>query len=576
MTSLVVLRRDQNRLDRLAAFIKPRACYYREITPANFPDHSVVLWAADLASTALYLDLPDGDFIAVAGSFFYGAQTGADAAKAFHRDFDRTSFNWRNCSGQFTLAIGKGAELTVLNDGLAAWKLYRDSDASFVSAGFLETLLLSDCLSFDTQGVYEYVFAGYVLGENTFLEGVKAVMPNRLVACETKAGFSETEKPTPIRRMDRANMGFEDMAQLQYGLLQDRFKKLCCLPRNAITSSVSGGFDSRLMISMFKQFGFEPPLFVYGDDNDEDVGPSKTLAAYFGLPLRHVDRSKIDRPGPDAWPSAADLIFYFDGWKDDGLPGFDHDINDRKTRSTAAPFMANGKCGEIYRHYYYQKVGARGTDLDAFVGATFGRVVLQMMPTGFDLGNYQKTITKAFRAITGFGDARMSQEDLDYLYSKVRICHDAGRDLSINHRFGHALYPFIEPELCGPALALNYRERLYGTLEARMIELSDPKLLSLPSAYGYDLRHGPNWKYRAKMALSYHRPDWLRTHIPALQNFIQMQRGDVPALMEKAMLPDPSLPYLQNYFQLDAVRMPKLLSRIYMLELLAQHFSFQQ
>lgn len=575
MSSMILLPRQHRNLPRLEEFIKPKAGAYTQINPDTHPDISLILWSAERDTTALYVPMDDGGFVAIAGTFFYGDIRDTDAANAFYQDFDAATFDWRETSGQFMLAISKQGKLSVFNDGLAAWKLYRDTSGSYVSAGFLEALLLTDNPSFDTQGVYEFAFAGFSLGRTTFVSEILAVMPNRLLTLLPDGRFEETELPTPIRREKRPSSDMKDIAAWQLDVLKRRFDRLSSLAPNELTSSVSGGFDSRLMIGMFTRLGLKPNLFVYGPDHDPDVAPSKAVADYLGLPLRHVNRNKLKRPTVAELPNADDVIFLFDGWKDDGLMGFDLDVTDRATRVGDARYMANGKCGEIYRHYYYQRVPKRGINLRAQVNATFGRVTPQIMPDGFDRTGFQDHVEQSFRAVTGFTSKRMSEQDLDYLYSKVRICHDAGRDIVINHRFSNVLYPFVEAELSGPALNLNYAERIHGRVEAHMLAQLDPALTALPSAYGYDLIAGPGLSYRIKMALSYHRPMWLRAAIPALKTLFSRPGSGMPQLVDRHLLTDTNMPYMQRLFRLDNVRDPSVASRLYALELLGQRFNFR-
>ncbi|WP_417460665.1 hypothetical protein [Kordiimonas sp.] len=569
MSSLAVFPKNAAKAQRLHQFLQPRASSYQELDVPGFPALTLVLWAADRASTALFLPLDGNDFIAVTGTLFVAGQTGPEAARALHESFDAASFDWTDCTGQFVAVIGKAGKLHMVNDGLGSWKLYSDTDGSFASAGFLEASLLKDSLSFNAQGVYEYAFTGFVLGEATFVNEITAVMPHHLLAWQGGA-FKPIEKPTPIKATQRNNASFDDMLELQLTALRARFSKFATLPPDAVTSSVSGGFDSRLMIALLKEAGLRPNLFVYGADDDEDVPPSKALADYFGLPLNHVDRGTFTPP--EHLPTVEDVLYYFDGWKDDGLADFEHDITDRKNRAASASYMANGKCGEIYRHYYYQHVGKRGINLNAFVRGTFGRHVPQMVTACFDRHSFEANVTRAFRALTGFDGTRLSQEDLDYLYPKVRICFDAGRDITVNHRFSHALYPFAEAELSGPALALNYEERLYGKLEAHVIAAIDPELINIPSAYGYDLLKGPGLAYRLKMAASYHRPTWLRTAVPALKTMLSPASAiDMASLPEATLITDKTMPAMQRYFNLDRVCDRRTASRIYALEVLAQY-----
>lgn len=570
MSSLAVFQKNSARTERLERLLKPRASSFRELVVPGFPELSLVLWAADHENTALYLTLNGDDFIAIAGTFFYRNKTGAEAARALHETFDAATFDWADCTGQFVAVIGKAGRLHMVNDGLGSWKLYSDAEGSFASAGFLEAAFLKDRLSFNSQGVYEYVFTGFVLGSATFIQEITAVMPHHLLEWQNGA-FKTIPKPTPIQPVRRNGAKFKDMLELQLTALRNRFSRYATLAPDAVTSSVSGGFDSRLMIALLMEAGLRPDLFVYGADNDEDVPPSKALADYFGLPLNHVDRSKFTKP--ETMPTVEDVLYYFDGWKDDGLVDFEHDIPDRKNRAKCAPYMANGKCGEIYRHYYYQHVGKRGINLDAFVRGTFGRYVPQMVTDRFDRHRFEGNVTHAFRALTGFDGTRLSQGDLDYLYPKVRICHDAGRDITVNHRFSHALYPFAEAELSGPALALNYDERLYGRLEAHVIAAIDPALVKVPSAYGYDLLEGPGFGYRLKMAASYHRPTWLRTAIPALKTLLGRGHAiDMASLPEATLVADKALPAMQHYFKLDQICDRRTASRVYALEVLAQYF----
>ena len=47
---------------------------------------------------------------------------------------------------------------------------------------------------------------------------------------------------------------------------------------NRVTSALSGGYDSRLILAMLRRHGVAPHLFVYGNAGDQDVRLATAIA----------------------------------------------------------------------------------------------------------------------------------------------------------------------------------------------------------------------------------------------------------------------------------------------------------
>jgi len=577
MSSLILYEDRPERRQKLAAFFEHRAGHYEDIALAARPGFRLMLWSAETRSTAFRLDLGGGDFIAVAGSFFYDGQYGEAAARAFHAAFDPATFKWKHTSGQYVLALAKAGHIHVVNDSLAAWNVYQDTDGSYAAAGFLEALILTERPTFDAQGIYEYVFVGFALGATSFVSEIRALMPYRILTLGEDGRFREQTQGNPIERAPMRDVPLEGMAAYQLETLTKRFDAYAPIRGTTLISSLSGGFDSRLMLAAFLPAGLTPRLFVYGKDTDADVRSARKITDYLDMPLDHFDKGALRARMRGDRPDTETLLYYFDGWKEDGLLGHDIDLRDRLDRGARGSFMANGKCGEIYRHYYYLRIGKSGMTKDDLVRAVFARPVPHIMTDALAPEDFSRTIRDTFFGIAGFDEARVSQNDLDYLYSAVRLGNAAGRDITVNHRFSHALYPFVEAELCGPSAAATFQHKLYGRLEAHMIAGLDRGLADVETAYGFNMLEGPGLKYRLKMHDSYNRPAWLRHLLPRIQMRLQKPlSAEDRDLAGQTLLQDPSHPYMRRFFRIDAVHDLLTASRIAALELLGQHFGFER
>ncbi|TNE64313.1 MAG: hypothetical protein EP335_07545 [Alphaproteobacteria bacterium] len=575
MSSLVLYEDRPGRSEKLAAFLKPRAGSYHDIAIDAVPGFRLAWWTAETATTAFYLPLGGTDFVAVAGSFFYDGRFGEDAARAFQADFDPPTFDWTGCTGHYVMVLAKAGHIHLVNDSLAAWNIYSDTEGSFASAGFLEALLLTERPTFNPQGVYEYVFSAFAIGATTVVSEIRALRPYHILSMNADRRIQPVERVNPIKREAVRDIPVEDMAAYQRDRLEERFRAYAPLRDKEVISSISGGFDSRLMVSTFLQTGITPRLFVYGRDSDLDVICAKQIAAHLGQPLDHFDKNKQRSEHKPEKPSVEDMLYYFDGWKEDGLLGFDIDIQDRLARGRRGAFMANGKCGEIYRHYFYLRVGKRGMSTKSVVRAVFARPVPHVTTGLFNTRDYVDTIEKTFFSLAGYDGDWLYQDDLDYFYSAVRLGNAAGRDITVNHRFSHALYPFVEASLCGPAVAVPFDQKQHGRLQAHMIAQQDRGLAELGTSYGYGMLAGPGAKYRLKMLESYNRPAWIRHLMPRvkmrLANPLSAHQKDIAGF---GMLEDQSFPYMQRFFHVDLVRDTEMASRVAALELLGQHFGF--
>ncbi|MFC3053755.1 hypothetical protein [Kordiimonas pumila] len=246
MSSFVVFRKQPDTEGALRQYIGQRAVYSETLDISSRPGFQLFLWSALRPETCALHKEPTGGFAAVAGTFLYGDSEGREALELFYKQFDPTAIDLSGTNGHFALVIEKAGHCFVLNDRLGVWKLYGSQDGSFISAGFLETLLCAPSLSFHAQGLYEYVFNGHALGTNTPFQEVMAAMPGKGFELTAELAIQNIQHSVPLGRcpQDDPLSDLETAAKGQVVAFKRIMKKYSgCVGK--ISSSLSGWFFIR-------------------------------------------------------------------------------------------------------------------------------------------------------------------------------------------------------------------------------------------------------------------------------------------------------------------------------------------
>ena len=150
---------------------------FTRFTPIATPSHwgfHVGYIHAGLATIAR-----DGEnFVAAAGTLVYKGLLGAAALDALLADFTFPFTDWSRLSGQFALIINKGGRAYALTDYFGAFQLFHDSGCDTLTTSFLAAVEAQPRVRWNVQGVYEFAFNVFPIGDDTVFEEIRRLGPD--------------------------------------------------------------------------------------------------------------------------------------------------------------------------------------------------------------------------------------------------------------------------------------------------------------------------------------------------------------------------------------------------------------
>lgn len=535
----------------------------------------LVLFGRQTNEELHYYQAGNGAFIAVLGSLLFDGDPAPACLERLLTRFDPDTFSWQGLLGTHIILIYKNGQLHVLSDGLGASMIYANADNSVCSNSFLAMLEITQAKAFDKQACYEYAVNGAVFGQRTLVEGIRTLPANAILAISgngirthQQASPVENEAPDPPVTLDR-------VADYHCARLSKVFAPIAENFGDRIRLSFSGGFDSRLMLAMLMKHGANPTLFVYGDDDDEDVRIARTLCKAEGLTLECIDKSTAPVPDPEAFVGETEKnLFAFDGWKvETPLFDFGEDRRDRFKRHLDGQVPLNGSLGEIYRNFFYMP--DRPSSTGAVISTFYSRYDPKAFTGIFDEESYRSAMAQSMRDAIGAQSDTLDRSQVEELYPHFRGRFWTGRDAQINQRFGPMFFPYLEHAAISNTAKIPIGLKDLGYLQGRMIGHVNSRLAEYPSDYGFALNGARPLKYRIKSFLGTQRPPNLRKISFRMTHRVQQPRSGALSDTYLSRVIDLEFPIMRTLFNLDAVNSSTQYGLIATLEYLGQRYNLR-
>jgi asparagine synthase (glutamine-hydrolysing) len=107
-------------------------------------------------------------------------------------------------------------------------------------------------------------------------------------------------------------------------------------------------------------------------------------------------------------------------------------------------------------------------------------------------------------------DPVLERNDVERVYTLLRLRYWMGRNNSIAARYGSFLTPLVSPRLVALAATLPLRWKTFGRFESAVIASLSPRVASGPSSYGFEFARGPSMAHRFNVCSTLLRPLALR------------------------------------------------------------------
>lgn len=522
------------------------------------------------ASVGNYVRFDSDNFIFAVGTFIYGGLIGTDALRLFyqqvnHRDALRTS------RGHFVVVLRKNNQTYLLHDLLGAYQVFITRDGQCATTSFLAAIGAANACTINVQETYEYVFNGVTLGDSTLFAEVRRLSlfecmklePAPTIICE-QIDICPEEQNAPFSKLVDHNLqGLLGYAADLVGLFGSNIKL-----------ALSGGYDSRLLLALFRHCGATPEIFVYGSKVDQDVTAARKITDLEGIKLHHVDKIQLRHVQPEEYADVVETNFYMeDALPSDGIFQSGAELIARRQRNEHDALHVNGGGGEVFRNFFY--LPDRALTPRQFVWVFYSRFSAGQCSSTFDVRTYENGIAEKVTTLTKTRNGKLSRRQVECLYPYFRCRSWFGHENSINNRWGYSVLPFFDHPIVESALQIPVRYKYFGNFEGSMIRQADSSLARHLSNYGHNFLENAPFFVAAKELLTYFRPLWLRRNAFRIKSLRDKSRADQPLLSNRYIeqVIDTRFPHMSKFFNVPRVTSPLHFARICTLEYLFQHVS---
>ena len=520
-----------------------------------------------------HYEFDNGDFIVSVGTGLYRGQAGPPALKAVHESFSRQQLRPDDLLGSYGIVLLRGDRLFVFNDYTGLYRIYCNRERSVLSSSFLAVVKTLPERNLSGQEFYEYLFHETSYGDKTLLKEVELLDSTRTWQISPQIGSQPKEVvpgPLPGSTMDDRIARVSENLSGYFRILRDVFG-------DDVISSLSGGYDTRLLLALARNAGIRPRLFVYGPEDSGDVRVARAIAEGEGLELEHIDKSRFPRVPPDAFGEVVERNYYlFDGLGSTGVFDNGSDAATRIKRARQARLHLNGGGGEIYRGVWHVPDGR--VSLEKFLNYRYGPVHIvedfvdySVCGDRFDRREFTAALGEKMKAALGVSRDWVTRREMMELYPFIRHKYWLSMNHSLDNQFSYALTPFAELRFVMESFSIPAEEKSHGRFEAALIRTLDERLAGYPSVYGFNFVDRAPWPGRAMKSMRQNLPYVLRPLIPFVRRKMQARRYRPPFYLRGDYLEEIFAGrdlQVRRYVDLEKVTDANMLSRILSVELL--------
>lgn len=198
--------------------------------------------------------------------------------------------NWIDMlEGSFNIAVYdlNRDRLTIANDIFGFYPLYwTETSHSFVFSSKIVSLLESGVLdrpSFDYVSFAEHLLLNYTISDNSYVKDVK-LLPAATFVEATKTRLSRLKYYLISDRFTDKALNSRDSFELLDSSLKDACQKFMSYSRGEVNMSLTGGWDSRLVLSyLIKDHKDRLRLYSFGAEEAPDITVPQHICSSEGL-----------------------------------------------------------------------------------------------------------------------------------------------------------------------------------------------------------------------------------------------------------------------------------------------------
>jgi len=515
MGAFILFLSEQNTGENIqkasAVFEKKKLMLNKKIENESF---TLLIYHKKYFKNTNLIQYDNGDFIASTGTMIFRGSKESNALDGLYKTFQEDPGFEQEIRGNYALLIFKNGRLFFFQDGLGYYPVYCDEGMKILSSSFIASVKCRTSIEISKQELYEYVLSGQYISEQTFIKQVRftdhkhiwELLPERKKL--SRSAMKEFRTEASLK---------EHLAESET-LLNNTFSSILSAFGENMTSALSGGYDTRMILAIFRHLGTVPQLYVYGKGNSPDVKIAKEIANGENLKLEHTDKSLLSmRYQPDEYRIfLRDQFYSFDGC---GSLGVFDDGTDMLTRVerisglNADLLHINGAGGEIYREIW--SVKDRDMTIDSFIRIRFDLHDFALCGSDFNKQEYFQVIKDKIRKIYGIEREWITRMELEWMFPFLRN-RLAVINSSINNQFSFSLLPYMERDIVTQSYSIPVKYKEHGFYQDELMKYYDEPLSKYNSQYGRNFYDKVPFDIYLKEELLKYIPINLR---PVLKNY---------------------------------------------------------
>jgi hypothetical protein len=188
-------------------------------------------------------------------------------------------------------------------------------------------------LTLDYSAISELFTLGAILGQDTIVKEIKKSDSNYYFIVENNCIKKLSKKLVPFNKIDKFDNSFEQIMR----------KLLNKVEQENLGAVLTGGTDSRVVLSFLHYAGIRPELFLTGHKDNPDIPIAEDISDKLGLKLEIIDSDEVN----DDFLKTG--YFFLDGAYDAVL-SYRHYLKSKSVVQKSISYEFGGVGGEFYKN----------------------------------------------------------------------------------------------------------------------------------------------------------------------------------------------------------------------------------
>ena len=334
----------------------------------------------------------------------------------------------------------------------------------------------------DSVSCQEFLYTGIIYGNRTLYRQVAKIGSAQILRVG-EDGHIQTKGYWQVAEVESGSLDDKTAVESLGGSLIAAAKKISGVYKNPVCD-LTGGFDSRAVVSAFLSAGVRFSTTVSGADGSADVRVAGELASIAGLPHQHFPSA-----GPNRFAQVKDALYFTDGEYD--LVDYARIFQTHRHLSQNFDISVNGSFGEVARGYWwellYPSAGARKPiDVRMLAQRRYAAYPYESKwvadSSRINLVSHLSSVIS--KANAGYENLPNTTQ-LDHLYLEMRMQHWQGRIASSTQRHWPCLSPFLFRTVLESMLRSSVHLRRRSLLIRRLLPQLQPALAGHPLEHGF-------------------------------------------------------------------------------------------